>query len=434
MKFRELIALSGLYGGSAVALRLTGAVVFLGLARALPVEDYARFGLIYALQQAFATFALAGIVEAVIGLTKQHQHEVAEQRLFAAAHLAFLAMSVGCGAVAFVLWTSFFRNSPLLVAVSAVGGGFVLALASLQAQLARLREQHVASVLLAVLPHFLGLGFGAAAIAVTGTLSGYFVGFLCGAFGAWLYLELRQYRFGRVATEFSDVQLVLGSMLPYVAVSFLGWLSGYGNNYVLEFIFERAEIAKFTLALTLSSFAQLVSSSLNQVWSPRFYKLVRERENPEELERSNQRFFDLQGWLIGAAGGLVIAFFPLLTNVLGANLVAYQSMTFELLLLFVAYVLLNPWGQCYNYYLANHEGRELMMIVFITSALGLTAWITLMLQLGPIGIYLGFLVQMVLRSMVIVLAAKKRWPIMVAWNGTIGGVLLTVGGYVVTTI
>ena len=84
--------------------------------------------------------------------------------------------------------------------------------------------------------------------------------------------------------------------------------------------------------------------------------------------------------------------------------------------------------------LAHGEGRELMRIVLVTSAIGLAAWVTLMWVLGPVGVYIGFFSQMVLRTLGIFIAARKKWPIAIAWDGVVAGVLLTLVGFAATTL
>ena len=304
MKLRELIALSGLYGGAAAALRVVGAGVFLWLARSLSVDDYAGFGLLYALQQALATFALAGIVEAVIGQLRNERRDVNLSRLFATASSAFLSMSLVSVFVAIFAWLAWFRgssSSPLVI-VSAIAGGIALAWSSLRSQLTRLREDHVASLSFNIFPSLLGLLCAVLAFAWRPTVGAYFAGFATGALLSLAYLELRSGGALRFSSRPSEIRIVLVGAAPFVAVSFLGWLSGYGNNYVLAFLFERSEIAKFTFLLTISSVMQLVASALNQVWSPRFYKLA-DQLSPMESRKATAGSFgcreSLLVWLAG---------------------------------------------------------------------------------------------------------------------------------------
>jgi hypothetical protein len=128
----------------------------------------------------------------------------------------------------------------------------------------------------------------------------------------------------------------------------------------------------------------------------------------------------------------VIAILPLAIDIIGGNLISYREIQAELFLLFAGYVVLSPWWHCQNYFLVHGKGQELMTVVFRTSVIGLLAWLFLMWLLGALGIYLGFLVQMVLRMLGLVAAARKHWPLTIAWDGVAAGLVLLGAGFAVS--
>src|SRR5262245_11172089 len=86
----SLVWYAGLYAVSAAALRLAAFGFSLLLAKLLSVDDYAGWGLLYALQTGLATFCLAGVMESVVGLLRMHRSTEGQQRLFGAANDTFL--------------------------------------------------------------------------------------------------------------------------------------------------------------------------------------------------------------------------------------------------------------------------------------------------------------------------------------------------------
>jgi O-antigen/teichoic acid export membrane protein len=430
---RELIFYSGLYGGTAALLKILGFVIFLWLARTLSVDDYASFGLLYALQQGLVTFTLAGIVEAVVGLLKEHRPAEQRARLFAAANTAFFLMALGAIAFAMLLWVMFFKNSEmtLLTYISVLGGGVLLALTSFQAQLVRLEEKHLSSLLFSFLPPLTGLVGGFVAFMIARTVQSFFVGTAMGVLISLLGLCISRVGLWRIVVRVSEARHILLRAVPFIAVAFLGWLSGYGNNYLIDLYFLRADVAKFTFALSLCSIMLLIAGALNQVWAPRFYRLIHELPFGQ-VERKNQQFYHVLGLVLGFVGGGVVVIFPFAMNMLGGNLVSYQSMNLELSLLFSAYVLLTPWWHCQNHFLSHSMGQSILKITLLTSFIGIVILLMLMLLLGPIGIYIGFLAQMLLRAMGIVLLARRKWPVEVSWDGIACGLLLILVGYVMS--
>ena len=84
--------------------KLLGFVVFLWLAKVLPLGEYAQFGLLYALQQALTTLGSAGVVEALVGESKAHPRPSERAHLVATANLAFLFLVLPCAGFALLGW------------------------------------------------------------------------------------------------------------------------------------------------------------------------------------------------------------------------------------------------------------------------------------------------------------------------------------------
>lgn len=428
----KLVLFAGLYTGSAVFLKLSGFVLFLWLARVLAVDDYARFGLLYAVQTGLTAFALAGIIEAVVGLLKDHRSQEMQTKLFTSANIAFLVIGTIVGCISFAILIFFVddKNVSGFMLFYVLVSGVLLAYAFLQAQIVRLQENHFHSLLYSFFPPFTGLFGSFSFFYFERTVHSFFVGTAAGVTLSILGLWLARVGFYGVHAKWVDARIVLLKCIPFIAVAFLGWLSGYGNNFVINVFFESSVIAKFTFALTVSSIMQLIATALNQVWSPRFYRITHELPF-EDVEIKNRRFYRLQGIALGCVGCVVIAVYPLAIDLLGGNLVAYKSMSLELFLLFSAYILLSPWWHCNNYFLAYGKGRSIMNIVLITSIIGIAIWLLLMWLIGPIGVYVGFFTQMLVRSVGIVIATKRYWPVRACWDGVaIGMLIISVGFFI----
>jgi O-antigen/teichoic acid export membrane protein len=432
-KVHPLVWYATAYGGTAALLKGIGFVLFLWLARSLSVEDYATFGLYYALQTGIATLAIAGIGESVVGLLKEHEPPPMRAKLFGAANAVFALMgaaSIGMAILLFGLLAQPTTGSTYGVALVIVVG-MLTAFLSLQAGLVRLEERHLATLSLSFVGPLAGLAGGFIGFLNEQSVSAFFLGSAVGLSLSVLVLGMYGIGFYGFVGRMRETSPILLRIAPFIGITFLGWLSGYGNSYFIKALFEPSDVATFTFAFTLASIMQLVASSLNQVWGPRFYRIVHKKPL-EDVERENRRFFRWQGIAMGLAGGMVIAIFPSAIDVIGGNLIAYRGIQAELLLLFAAYVVLIPWWHCQNYFLVHGKGQELMRVVLRTSVMGVFSWLLLMWFLGPLGIYLGFLVQMLMRMSGLVISAKEHWPVTIAWDGVAAALVLLGAGFTVS--
>lgn len=426
---KRYVYFAGLYAGSATLLKAGGFVLSLWMARTMPVVEYGTWGLLYAFQTGLTTFGLVGILEAVVGLLRQHRTPEERRDLFAGASGAFFLTLAASTAIA-VLGAFIFRREGIdvITLVSVLASGALLAFASLQAQIVRLEERHAASLAFNFGVPLLGLVGSAVGFLVDQSVQSFFIGSAAGlVIATTVFARVGQIRIYRPARHRQHRAAVLRRLSPYVAVAFFGWLSGYGNNFVVTSLFDATEVARFTFALSVGAVMQLVASALNQVWSPRFFRIT-QTEPFDVVEGKNRRFFFAQSMVLGLMAALGIMVLPPLLTALGGSLAFYASMKLEMFFIFAAYIFLSPWWHCHNYFLAHDRGPSVMKIVLITSAVGIAVWIGLMWLLGPLGIYAGFCAQMAIRSAGIVMFARGFWPLKVGWAGVAGGLVMALGG------
>jgi hypothetical protein len=171
----------------------------------------------------------------------------------------------------------------------------------------------------------------------------------------------------------------------------------------------------------------MVATSLNQVWSPLIYKQLQDL-SVKTVDANSSRFFVLQGLAIGVSGALLLVISPWVVDIGGARFMEFTNLEDELFLLTVAYALSIPWYHVQNYFFAFGKGRELMHLSLISSAIGIVVWIVAMWSLGPIGIYIGFLLYTAVRSAVSQMVAMRTWQVAIFWQGPILAVTLLIFG------
>lgn len=425
---KSLLMYALAYAGGASLQKGVGFLLFMWLAHALTVQQYARFGLLYALQTGIAALAVAGITESVVGMLGSHRDAGARRALFAGANRVFVVLAAGAALLALAVylgWAGTIGASAgdlLCVAVAGIASAFF----TLQSLLTRLEENHPASLLLNVLPPLAGLLAAALAFMLVPSVSAFFAGMVGGLLLALLSLNGAGFAFAGFDGR-AEARGIAQRLAPYVLIVALAWLSGYGNTYLVQSFFDATEVARFTFAYTLSSVMQLLATSLNQVWSPTFFRVVHEQPCAE-VERSNRRFYTFQGAVLGGIGALVLVAVPFAVRLVGPSLAPYTDLEAPLGLLFAAYALSIPWWHVQNYYMAHSRGPELMVVVLAASVAGLLAWLAAIWLFGSIGVYLGFAAMMALRSVGAFVRARQLWPLRLMWEGTLLALLLLGAG------
>ena len=182
-------------------------------------------------------------------------------------------------------------------------------------------------------------------------------------------------------------------------------------------------MAKFTLTLSLGAVILIVASSMNSVWIPYFTRVFNEYD-ADYLDSLRGRYFVLQGAVLGLVSLIVGKSLPFIAELIGGNMINYSHMGSELALLFCGYIILGPSWDCQNYLMASDNGSGLMKINFAASVVGVSAWIVAMICFGVIGIYLGFFIQMLIRSIVASLWTRTVCGVKAKWLGSMLGVFI----------
>lgn len=75
------------------------------------------------------------------------------------------------------------------------------------------------------------------------------IGLIVASIGLWI----NRVGFYGIARRMVETRPILLRVTPFIAVAFFGWLSSYGNNYVVNYLFKSRDVANFTFAFDLSS-------------------------------------------------------------------------------------------------------------------------------------------------------------------------------------
>jgi O-antigen/teichoic acid export membrane protein len=419
----RLFLVAWLYASSATLLRALGFLLTMWIARVLPTEEYSRWGLLYAFQTGLASFGVVGLAEAAIGLLKQCGSTSERAQVFKATRKSLF---VTCGIslfIAAVVGKWLIKPTPdVILLASVLASGALVAVASLESQLSRLDEDHSTSLTYVFAVPLAGLIGSSVAFALFSSPGSYFVGSAIGLALA-IAFHYRPHKSQIIGDNPYILQSVLRRVPPFIAIAFLGWMSGYGNNFVISSWFDSSQIARFTFAMSIGSLMQVAASSLNQAWAPRFFLII-SNQSFDEVESRNRRFYRLQSFALGLISSVALFALPSLLSLAGGNLSQYSNMRTEYFFVLAGYIVLSPWWHASNYYLAHDMGRLLMGVTVVTGLAGICSWVVMMILFGPLGIYIGFFVQMVIRSLGILVASRPFWRLRPDFAATLFGLAL----------
>ncbi len=423
---RRLIKFGVIYAASSSLQKGIGFFVFMFLANQLSTEQYAAFGLNYSLFTIMMAFSVIGIYQTIVGVFSGYSTEQ-KNGLLRAGNTVFLFLSV----ITFFLGLCvipFLDNqfNSIYEYVFFSFSASVLGYFTYQSSLVRLNEEHFTSIVFSFVPYVLSyvLGFSLVVFYVK-EQNFYFLGvFISVMISIILLFPLLKNKI-YLSTNKQDVFVILRNITPYIILGVLSWLSGYGNSYVVNYFFEDIDVATFVFLFTLSSVLQLLGSSLNQVWAPRFYNDYA-KYSVFHLEKKYAKFNLLQSLVLASAAVFII---------LAANIgfqffegwKKFQNRELEMYLLFLGYIVSISWWHHQNYFMINNKGKALMSIVSISSLLGYIAWVLCMFLLGRIGIYVGYLIHISIRSLFVFFKARKFWAVKSDWQAiALGGLIMSI--------
>jgi O-antigen/teichoic acid export membrane protein len=407
------------YAATAAFQKGVGFLLFVWAARTLGVEEYAVFGLLYALQSALTSFSSAGIVESAIGLLKTYPAPADRARLFSASNSAFVILAAGSSVFAVALGLGFLHDATAHAFANVafvILAGLAAAYVSIQSSLVRLEEHHGASLSLGFVVPMAAFVGGAIGLYLDDSVTAFFAGSAIASLVALLPFVVLHVGHHTFQTDRGEVLRILSILGPFILIAMLAWLGGYGNIYLVQLFFEPAHVAAFAFVYSVSAIMQLVATSLNQVWSPRFYRLYQTLPQAD-VERRNRLFTVCQGVALGVIGGVALVAYTPAADFAGGNLLRYRGLRVELFFLFLAYAVSIPWWHAQNYFYAHGKGRELMRISISGAVAGLVLWLASATLFGPLGAYLGFFLQMVVRAAFALAWARREWRIRISWEG-----------------
>lgn len=416
-----------------VLIKLFSFVLMIVIARGLTVEEYAEFGQFYSVQQAMIGLVGAGCAEAVVYLTHNSQlnkMQIYKNTLFASVPITLFFLLVGIGGLAFISFRGII-NEAIYGYSFALAGGCIGGYLFLFSKLNRLAENHTYALYLLYVPILVmfltGLGF----MVLLGQVNMFFLGALVGFILVAFLLRATYLPFIQNTSlqNRSITAQINRRAKPYISVAFLGWLSGYGNVFLIAFFLPDLSIAKYTFLYTLGGVMLMVASSLNQVWSPYFYRISK-HDTHLNVENVSYSYYSLLSALLALSASFVVIFYQPVLDFLGGNLLNYRNSVLELSLILASFVIYTPVWHCRNHLYLKAEGLIMLKISIFSSLIGYLLMIVSIWAIGDVGVYIGVLGLSVTQVFCFGWYSYRKWAPSFAFGAIFIGLLIVFGSYV----
>jgi O-antigen/teichoic acid export membrane protein len=425
---KKLFYYSSIYTVASVITKVISFFVILLMGKYLSVKDFAIFGLLYSMHQGIVSFAKAGLNESVIGFFKDLKSLNKKKELFSNALLTIAPSSSIIILLLIIFYiTSFSKNNPDVTFsyfLFAVFSGIFLSFSIFQSQIYRLKENHFASIIFLFLPQLLLFLSGGIALYASQNINYFFLGSFS-SIGAFLLTSRFLHKKNNLPFKIGVyTNRILLNSIPYYLVSILGWLGGFGNNFIINMFFGSLEIGAYTFLFSIGGTLQLVANSINQVWAPRFYNSFNV-ESQSKLESKNNFIFGLLALVLGITISFIIIIYPFLIELIGGNLLLYVNMKQELYLIAITYVIYTPIYHYSLYYYVYSKGKEFMLATALSYIIGLICMIVLIKYFGEIGIYYGVCSFMLSNLIILSIHANKEWSLNINWISILISILIS---------
>ena len=426
-----IFTLSFFFTGITGGVKLLQFLLFSQLAKSLGSELFGLFGLLYTYQVTVNTFSIAGIIEKLPSQYIHLESETEKEKLFKTTNVLFIVIAFfsALGTFLYSCLDTEINKHLDLVAYTILTGA-ILAFTNIQSTYFRFSHRYVASVLTTNLPLFLSLVSIFIANIYTNDLKLIIIIGLIGSVGGLIVLTLFRLSYGFKIPTKKNVYSEFKIIWPFLIVAIFSLFSGYGINFIISSQLNLSDVGVFTFFVTISSIMHLLANSMNLVWSPHFFELYKS-SNIDEVNKKNKKFYTNQAWVLFIAGILINVFF----KVYEAQFPDYKDHLFMLPFLFAAYICNISWYMNTNYYIVNASSKRLTSIVVISGLLGMTTIFICIYFFRAHGIYIGFLISYLIKSIMIGLDGKRQWKSDVPWGLIILLMLLMIGvGYLLFVV
>ena len=232
--------------------------------------------------------------------------------------------------------------------------------------------------------------------------------FLVGFISTTIFIILIILSF-KVSLKFDNLFSIkenLRYIYPFTVIAIFAYLSGYGFNLISISILDVETIGIYSFLLTISTAPQIFASSLISIYSPKFYDLYINNNKSKALKSSNS--FYILIIVMSFILSLIIIFSLYYSKNFDFPLNKYSEYYFKSSLILTGYLLAIPfWYNSMIIYIEKMNS-EYMNSIVISGIIGILIWVILTAFFNELGLYIGFVLQVFFKSLILEFYIPKK--------------------------
>ena len=207
--------------------------------------------------------------------------------------------------------------------------------------------------------------------------------------------------------EFNNLKVLslIKKIYPYVLIALAGWITGYGFNYLIKTELDFEKVGAFGFIFTLSNLILVVTNSINLVWSSSFFEKKQQNKNYSE----NNNVWNIVIFLILIFSILLTIIYPFIVQYIYDNNSLFLDFGKYIPLIGLSYIIYVPAWQAKNFYYYYNESILLAIHTTISVSLGILFSLFFINQFSELGIFIGFIFNMGIQSLIISRFSIKKW-------------------------
>lgn len=365
-----------LYGFVAVLSKSFQFLSIIFLEYELTQNEFAIYGLKYALQTGIVVFTVFGINE---GIVSQY-FKVSNKCRLLKDSLKIVTIAQICIVFTAIVSFYFFSYSAFLYPFI---NGVILGNFLMKSSVNKLNEKHLEARIFLYLPQVIFHVVIVTCYFISFDHDPFLISTIALTF-LFLFSHFFKQKIAYGKINVHGLRVLIKESFSFYLMSILGWISGYGFSWLIKYLYEDKDVAEYIYLYTFSGIILLFTNSVFNVWNP--YFINSKIEIPSKTQ-------NLVYELVALGISIISIFTSICLYLFKGN---FSDQLLNIAILFSSFVFYVPFWRARLYFQKIEKGWSLMRITFISTIISFVLLLLSQNILDSISVYLFFVVNSII--------------------------------------